>query len=754
MTNRVFLVCSVMLSAACGGSLPAPAASEAIATTPAITTADPHAEARARFQNPGGMWMPRQMPEHAQQLSDLGVSLSATSLSDPTQAPLSAVVWLGGCTASFVSPDGLVITNHHCVQGALQLNSTPEANLVDNGFLAGSREEEPSAGPAQRLFVAQKISDVTAAVRHDLDAMADGTLRFNEMEKRQKDLVATCEKDRPGTKCQVSSFFKGAEFQMTEYLEIRDVRLVYAPHRRIGNYGGEIDNWAWPRHTGDYSFYRAYVGKDGKPADYSKDNVPFHPQSHLTIAAQGLAPSDFVFVAGYPGVTHRIQTASEMEHALRFTHPHFIEKAQKKMELLAALQQQGGETAIKAGVTRQGVQNGLEKFQGILDGLKSSDMLQSKQAEEAAFSAWSAGDPGRAKYLAALTDLRSKLEEIWAADAKDEAFRDIVAGSQLLSQAVFIVRWLEEQQKPDEQRKPGYQQRDESQMLGAQKSFAKRFDRSVDRAFLRYMLQRAAALPVAERAFLAPMLAVKRDAAIDDVQIDKILDQWYASTTLAQEATRLTLLKSTPKALTRSKDPFVKLAIKLVPTIKELEQRDERFSGELDKLAPTYVQGLLAFKGGMMAPDANRTLRITYGTVRGYRSNKSGVVQEPFTTAVQIPAKNTGESPFDAPKKLLDGIAKKSWGPYAPAGLGVVPVDFLADLDITGGNSGSPVMNGKGELVGLAFDGNYEGLASDVMFRGENTRTIACDIRYVLWIMDAVDGADALLRELGVEPVL
>ncbi len=754
MTIRVLLVSSVVLSAACGGSLAATTAPEPNATPAQVAaTLDPHTEARTRFQNPGGMWMPRQMPEHADTLASLGVALPAASLSDPTQAPLSAVVSLGGCTASFVSPEGLVVTNHHCVQGALQLNSTPENNLVENGFLAASRDKELPAGPAQRIYVAQKISDVTAAVRHELEAITDGLQRFNEIEKRQKDLVAACEKDRPGIKCQVSSFFKGSEFQLTEYLEIRDVRLVYAPHRRIGNYGGEIDNWAWPRHSGDYSFYRAYVGKDGLPADHAPENVPFHPRSHLTIPAQGVAPGDFVFVAGYPGATHRIQTAAEMTHAATWMHPRYIEKAHKKMALLAELEKQGGETAIKAGVTRQGVQNGLEKYQGILDGLKNSDMLQSKQAEEQAFSEWAAAEKTREQYLAALSAVRSKLAEVWAADAKDEAFHDVVASSQLLSQAIFIARWVEEQQKPDAQRKPGYQQRDESRVLGTQKSFAKRFDRNVDRAFLRYMLQRAAALPAADRAFLVPMLGAQRSTTLDDAQIDKALDQLYQNSTLEQEAVRLTLLKSTPKALARSKDPFIKLALQLTPTVKQLEQRDERYMGELASLSPTYVQGLLMFKGGMMAPDANSTLRISYGTVRGYQ-NAKGVTYEPFTTATQIPGKNTGESPFDAPKKLLEAIAKKEWGPYAPAALGVVPVDFLADLDITGGNSGSPVMNGKGELVGLAFDGNYEGLASDVVFRGENTRTIACDIRYVLWVMDAVDGADALLRELGVEPVL
>lgn len=694
--------------------------------------------------------MPRQIGEQGELLTSLGLQIPASGLAAPTDPPLGAVVSLGGCTASFVSPLGLVVTNHHCVQGALQLNSTPESNLVENGFLAATKEQELSAGPAQRILVTQKITDITEQVRQGLDALADGSARYAAVEARSKQLTAECEKDRPGIRCQVYSFFKGGEYQLIESLEIRDVRLVYVPARSIGNYGGEVDNWAWPRHTGDFSFYRAYVGPDGKPADFSTSNVPFAPPHWLRVATHGVTDHDLVMVAGYPGRTNRQQTASELRHAYEFTYERFIDKARQRMSLLEELQKLPGETAIKAGVSRQGVQNGLEKYEGIRSGLTDGLLIAQKEAEETAFRAWVAQDPARASYGTALDALEAKLLDIRAAERNEETWRDVASGSSLLRSAILIARWSEEQQKPDAERKPGYQTRDESRVLGAQRTLTRQYDAAIDRAFMRMYLVRAAAAPAATRPWLGKLLGLRGNAAVDETQIDRALDGWYGATTLAAEATRLELLKAKPATLKKSRDPFIKLALMLVPRIKELEARDEAWSGDLAILYPSYLKGLQEFKGGRIAPDANSSLRISYGTVRGYRPAADRPIYEPFTTAAQILEKNTGTTPFDAPERLLAAIRAGNWGPYAHNG--ALPVDFLSDLDITGGNSGSPVMNARGELVGLAFDGNYEGLASDVVFKGETTRTISCDIRYVLWVADFVDHANNILTEMGVTP--
>jgi hypothetical protein len=299
--KRIPLVFVVL--AACGGSGKKPAAPASTGGTiaalprtpnvpatpaepPAPAAPDPHLDARKAYSDPGGMWLPRQMtlPLHEQNFQAMGVTLDAGKLSDPLNDPLNAIVSLGGCTGSFVSPQGLIITNHHCVQGALQMNATPDHNYVEDGFLARTMKDELPAGPSQRVTVAIAIHDITKEMTDGLDKIKDPLARKKESEKRSKDQLAACEKDKVGVRCQIYGHFRGAEYQMVEYQELKDVRLVYVPKRTVGDYGGEIDNWAWPRHTGDWSYFRAYVGKDGKPADPSPDNVPYQPAHWLKVS--------------------------------------------------------------------------------------------------------------------------------------------------------------------------------------------------------------------------------------------------------------------------------------------------------------------------------------------------------------------------------------------------------------------------------------------------------------------------------------
>ncbi|NJM91169.1 MAG: S46 family peptidase [Myxococcales bacterium] len=412
-----FLFCSLALTAACGGSpKSSPGGSDGAAVSEGVTPPAPVEDAtlaaRKSYSNSGGMWMPSQMtlPEHVANFQKMGASIDSNTLANPLMAPLAAVISLGGCTASFVSPQGLIVTNHHCVQRSLQFNSTPQQNLVENGFLAATMADEKSAGPAQRVFVAQAFRDVTAEVRKGLEGIADPIKRKDEAESRQKALQSACEKDRAGIRCDVRSFFRDNMFLLIESLEIRDVRLVYAPARSVGNYGGEIDNWAWPRHTGDWSFYRAYVGKDGKPADYSPDNVPFQPAHFLKVSAAGVKASDLVMITGYPGRTTRISLASEVRHDVEWTYPYLIAYYKELYAIAEQHLKDGGETAIKAAVRKQGVQNGLEKFQGVLAGLTKGDLLQRSDALDAKVKLWAA-QAGHEQHQQAIEKMESILAE-------------------------------------------------------------------------------------------------------------------------------------------------------------------------------------------------------------------------------------------------------------------------------------------------------------------------------------------------------
>jgi hypothetical protein len=700
---------------------------------------DPALAARRAFADPGGMWMPRQMtlPVHAQNLKAMGVSIDAATLADPMSAPLAAVVRLSGCTGSFVSPDGLIITNHHCVQGALQVNATPDHNYLEDGFLAKTMAEELPAGPSEHVLVTQGSKDVTDEITKGLAGIADPAARTKEIEKREKALVATCEKGRPTIKCEVESFYRGAEFQLIERFEIKDVRLVHAPRRSIGNYGGEIDNWAWPRHTGDYSFFRAYV--DGKP---------YKPAHWLKIATTPLRESDFVLVAGYPGSTERVTTFSEVKFDVDVTYPMAIEQIQDAYNALEALQKKGGMTALKAGMFKQFVQNALENYQGTLEGLKRGNALATKKAMDEKVRAW-ASQPGHEEYAKAIDGLEATFVEERATAVPDRMFKSLMYRTAMLQVANGIVRMAEERQKKDVDRKAGFQNRDLPDLLDRNKELAKQFDETIERTLLRMGLVRAMKLPEEQRPWLATLLGAKKGEAIDEALIDKRIEEWYSGTKLMDEKTREQLLtKGTTKSLRASKDPLIKVALAMRPVLKDYEDKSERREGERMLLAPKYAIAMRESLEGALAPDANFTLRLTYGTVK--RRDKG----RPFTVASEIPAKDKGEEPFDAPKAELDAIKAKQWGPYADAVLGEVPVDFLSDVDTTGGNSGSPTLNERGELVGLLFDGTIESVSSDVVFDPIITRSIHADIRYALWTMDLIDGADNLLTEMGVTPSL
>jgi len=765
--NRNVLICTALL-VACGGnqhtSVPqtdlgnSQHDTHSAGGTTVASKPDPTREFRHGYTDPGGMWMPAQMslPQHVETLQKMGVTMDAKGLVDPLSEPLAAVVYLGGCTGSFVSPDGLIVTNHHCVQGALEYISGEKHNYVEDGFLAQTLADEPSAGPASRIMVLQAYKDVTKEMREGIDAIKDPTARKDESEKRYKQLIAACEKDRPGIRCSVSSFFGGGLYQLYEMLEIRDVRVVYAPERSIGDYGGEIDNWEWPRHTGDWSMFRAYVGKDGKPADYAKDNVPFHPKHWLKVSTAGLKPSDFVMVAGYPAVTDRLATASEVRHDIEWGYPYRIAYAKERYALLESFVNNDSdkERRIKAGVVKQDIQNGLEKYEGVLQGFqKNADLVAHKEALDKKAKEWAA-EPGREPYKAAIDKLESILEEERQTARVD--FDKIVAfrGSSLIATSLGLVRRAEEREKKDPDRKPGFQERDLPRAVAGQKQFLKHYDRVIDRATFKLALVRATQLPEADRPWLASLLGAKKGQKIDEAFIDKTLDTWYKAPLVEDEKLRLELVsKGTPKELAASKDPFVQAALRIWPTVKADEKKDDARYGDLMLVRPLYVDAVKQVLGGALAPDANSTLRVTYGTVKSLHPDSKEPADWPFTVASQILAKDTGKEPFNSPKKLLDAIRAKQFGPFADPTLGNdLPVDFLSDLDITGGNSGSPTLNSKGELVGLAFDGSKEGLASDVVFSPTFTRTIHVDARYMVWVMHAIDGADRLLKEMGVDP--
>jgi hypothetical protein len=706
----------------------------------------------------GGMWMPQQMTDLAPRLKKLGFQGNPKAFADLTGMPMGAIVSLGGCSASFVSKDGLIITNHHCVTGALQYNATPERNAVKEGFLAPTLADEAWAGPGSRVLVTVAVREVTKDVVGKLASDLTDTQRQLAIEKRGKELTAACEKE--GLRCRVASFFEGLQWFEIAAVELKDVRLVYAPPSSIGNFGGETDNWRWPRHTGDFAFFRAYVGKDGKPAAHDKANVPFKPRHFLSVDPAGASPGEVVVVAGYPGRTTRHVTAREMKDTIDWSFPRVVRRYGDMLSILAEQSKGSKETEIKVALRVRGLANSMKNRQGVLEGARKGKLLEKKAAAEAELQAWIEADSSRKKrfggVIAALDDLQAKRESVRERDATLQA---LYFNSTLLGSARSIRRLAEERQKPDADREAEYQQRNWERLRESQQRLQRTIDLGSDRALLRYALLEAAALPQAQRIEALDAL-VGITAGLTQAESTAKVDVWLATlygtpSKLADQAARLALFDGKPEEVLAEKDPFLDLAAALAPLDKQIRDADKARNGAVSRLGPVYMQAMLDKAGGLVAPDANSTLRVTFGTVKGV-SPQDGVLYLPQTTLQGVVAKaKKGDPEFDAPPELLAAAAKvlaTGKGPFVDPKLGDVPVNFLSDVDTTGGNSGSAVLNGKGKLVGLLFDGTYETIASDLLFDPVNTRSIQVDIRYVLWVASQVSGATRVVQELGVKP--
>jgi hypothetical protein len=686
-----------------------------------------------------GQWQPHQLPQLKSELKRIGIEIPAEKLADLSRHPMSAIVSLGGCSASFVSDAGLVVTNHHCAYGAIQRNSTPEHNYIANGYLARTRAEELPGGPNTLVYVTDKVENVSARVLGAVKPDMSGRQRHEAVETAIKTLIAECETDKM-YRCSVPAFHRGLEYYRIRQMMIRDVRLVYAPADMIGNFGGDIDNYEWPRHDGDYSFLRAYVGKDGRPADPSPDNVPYHSKDFLVVSAEGLKNGDPILLAGYPGRTSRYKLPSEIRDARDVAYPAKVAELQADLDVIAAATKGSEADAVRYASVAKGLNNVMKKTQGLLDGFARKDIAAIKDVQDAQFRAWYAAQPKVSKTL---------LAELDAAIAADIALSNeefglyVATNSDLLKSARTLYRLALEGRKPDAAREPGYQQRDLTFIKARLTRLEQSYVGAVDQARYVAALQRYARLPAAMHARGVDALLPATDA----------VPALYQQSQLGDTATRLGWLGKDAALVAASDDAFLKLAIRLNGVETALEDRRKEVDGNLERVIPQYMQAVIAWKqsqGKPVYPDANSTLRVTYGTVSPY-SPRDGVTKGPFTTVEGIVEKHTGKEPFNAPAKLLEAIKAKRYGQFKDPVLGTVPVDFLTSADTTGGNSGSAVMNRHGELIGLNFDSTYESITKDWYFDRDITRAIHMDIRYMLWVMKEVDHADNLLQEVRIK---
>lgn len=697
-----------------------------------------------------GMWMPAQLPDIAAQLKEAGFKGDPEDLADLTRAPMNAVVKVGGATGAFVSKDGLVLTNHHVAFGVIQYNSGKSVNgqtrdLIGDGYIAASRAAELPANPDYRVLVTTGFDRVTDRILADARGKT-GRAYYDAVDAATKAAVAECEADA-GHRCSVASMYYGTDFYLIRQLELKDVRLVYAPPEAIGNYGDEIDNFMWPRHSGDFTLLRAYVGRDGKPAAYAADNVPYAPPAHLQVSTDPVGEGDFAMLAGYPGVTFRHRMASEFKDQVEWQLPSRVAIYGAMIKTIEAATSGNKDTTTLYAAQLASLKNSLKRAQGELDGLRRSDAVRTRARDEAAMLAWLAGKRSGEDTRTDIAAAQAVLDAARAEREREQLFGLMRSQTQLLKSALQLQRLATERSKPDAQRETGYQQRDEALIEGQLKQVQRRYDATVEKALLAELLRRYRALPADQR-----IAEVDEVFGQDEVQATAALETLYAGTKLGTEDDRLRWMSADALALGNSDDPLLKAAAKLMPAVLRAEDTDKQRQGELMRLRPAYMRALIAYRksqGRAVYPDANSTLRVSYGKVSPM-SPRDGVDYVPVTTVQGILEKHTGQTPFDAPQALRDAIARGDFGTTADPRLKNQTVDFLTNLDTTGGNSGSPVLDANGKLIGLNFDSNWEAVSASWMYDPRYKRAIHVDVRYLRWLLAKVYPAPHLLREMNL----
>jgi hypothetical protein len=665
-------------------------------------------------------------------------STSSTSLKD-------AIVLLGGGTSSFISADGLILTNHHVAYGAIQSVSSVEDDRLKDGFIAKTKEEELSI-PTYSAQVVLSQKDVTDEV---LGAVSD-TMTADSRSKAIQSKTREIEKREKGSteyECRVSEFYNGVKYYLFTFEVFRDVRLVYAPPTAIGNYGGEVDNWYWPRHTGDFSLMRVYVAPDGKHAKYSKDNVPYKPKVFLPISAQGFHEGDFAMIMGFPGRTFRYRTSPEIQLAKDETLPLNMEIFKLRMDIVDKAGKNDRATEIKYASRWRGWANVYKNYQGTLEGMKRSDIMKLRKEEERKFKEFIQSKPElQSKYGTLLSDIGSMFENLKSFNQKQVILSQLMGGSDLLMTANRFRNFANSFVK-DSTGKMKPPASNVEELKNAIPTIFKNFNISVDKELLTVMILKAAELPTGQQIeaiqkIVGTKTGEKREKAIKEFVNDLFDD----SKLVTSEGCLKLLSKDSDDILD---DEFVKFSVLLDKDNGPLMASANAFNAKISRLRAKLLEATMAWKGSDIYADANRSLRLTYGEIKSYNP-RDAVHYDYETTLGGVMEKETGENPFIVPPKLHQLWENKDFGKYADPRVNDVPVAFLADLDITGGNSGSPVINGKGELIGLAFDGNWEAVVGDYVFQESLNRSINVDARYILFILDKYSNAQNILNELSI----
>ncbi|MGD9489043.1 MAG: S46 family peptidase [Calditrichaceae bacterium] len=659
---------------------------------------------------------------------------------------IDAVVNISGCTGSFVSPEGLILTNHHCAYRAAQAASTKDNDYIKNGFLAEDRSKEL---PAKGYTV--RITDWYKDVSDEVLSVVTGEMELAEktkaVEKRMKEIVAETEAEYPGKRAEVSEMFIGKTYILFVYTYVKDVRMVYIPPRSIGEFGGDIDNWEWPRHNADFSYMRAYVAPDGSPADYSENNIPYTPKKYLQASADGVDEEDFVFILGYPGRTYRHRSSHFLAYEQAVRMPFVVDWYQWQISLMKEIGKNDRAVALKHLARIKGLANTEKNYRGKLQGMNRLSLVDKKREEEKHLQEFINADAGRKeKFGTVLQDIGKVYNEKRETADREMILYYLVRNVNMMNFANTVYQSAVEREKPDVERESAYMDRNfdrtKARILQASADYYELTDKSV----LKEMLLKAAALPGDQQ-----IKGLKRITGSKNPEksIDKFINSAYKKSELNNRKYLEKLFTQTEGELKKSSDPFIKLVVDLQPEHDELKEINRNRAGAIRELSAKLTEARKLYFDQEFIPDANSTLRLTYGRIRGY-SPADAVYNSPITSLTGVIEKNTGEEPFDIPQKIVELHRKRDFGQFKHKALNNVPVAILYNMDTTGGNSGSPILNTNGEMVGINFDRTFEATINDFAWSESYSRSIGVDIRYVLWITQKFAGAQHLLDEMGI----
>lgn len=696
-----------------------------------------------------GMWLPLLIKRlNAEDMAKHGFRLSPDEIYQVNNAALKdAIVSLEFCTAEIVSENGLMLTNHHCAYSAIQENSTLEHNYLGNGFWAKSHKEELTI-PGQTASILVRMEDVTQAVLKDIKDEKDAAERDKIIAASIKEISKNAS-ENGAYKAVVKDMFNGNEYYLFVYETFKDVRLVGAPPESIGKFGGDTDNWMWPRHTGDFALLRIYANKDNKPAAYAADNVPYKPKYVIPVSTKGYKEGDFAMIMGFPGRTNRYITSAGMELQMKYINPTQIKLFGKKLETWKKDMDADPKVRIQYAAKYATYANSWKYYIGQNEGLERLDVIKKRKSEENAFTQWAKSSPDNSKYENLLSDYEQAINPF--KEILDQLFYLNFAGKSCEATALM---------RPAEALKSALGQSSGNSTALAEltkeaqekaSEFYKDYNTQTDYHVVTAMLQLYVNdIPLAQ---LPPPIKKILDGKGKN-NADKI-NRWVTklfakSMFVSPEKFNKWLQK--PDAKSFDKDPLVVFMNELMQySMATYIPVQIKYATQSENFKRLYLEGLMKFKKDhKFYPDANSTERLTYGNVKSYQP-KDAVYYSYYTTTDGILEKYSKDktSEFYADDRLIDLIKRKDFGPYTENGQ--LHVAFLTNNDITGGNSGSPVMNDKGELIGIAFDGNWEAMTGDLVFDPEFKRTICVDARYVLFIIDKYAGATNLIQEMKLK---